>query len=337
MKRKSAIIIILAILLGIGILLFVMYLVDMERMKHNYSVVFSNWGYDYAPPELNSEENNINEDTSNIVIIKDGKITNEELIEEFIGIQYVEKEVDRSLIIREYSNDNEYIEKEIQFIPYKEDSTIKEGETTTVEIGTIDDLRIKRGKFVFIKRNLNSDDSDVSTEYNAFDYKIERVTRDGIVTIQFNVYSSLICLAENPVICTYNLDSSNYIQKFDLIYSQRKDLGVDKIIDKDESEEYDFNVYTYGGDVSITLETDMVYDLKKALEEKVITVDDILAQARIDADYGICFEGAYSDGGSVEFCYKDYTILKFSTLDGNEDLVIGMEGQIINSVDDLIE
>ena len=81
----------------------------------------------------------------------------------------------------------------------------------------------------------------------------------------------------------------------------------------------------------------MVYDLKKALEEKLITVNDILTQARIDADYGICFEGAYSDGGSIEFCYEDYTILKFSTLDGNEDLVIGMKGQIINSVDDLIE
>ena len=337
MKKKNAIIIILAILLGIGILLFAMYLVDMERMKHNYPVVFSNWGYSYVPSKSKPEENNINEDTSNIVIIKDGKITNEKLIEEFMGIQYIEKTEDRSLIIREYSNENEYIEKEIQFIPYKENSTVQDEETITVEIGSIDDLRIKRGKFVFITRNLDNNNSDVSTEFNAFDYKIERVTRDGIVNIQFNVHSSLICLAENPLICSYNLESSNYTKKFDLIYSQRKDLGVEKIIDKDENEEYDFNIYTYGGDVSITLETDMVYDLKKALEEKVITVNDILTQARIDADYGICFEGAYSDGGSIEFCYEDYTILKFSTLDGNEDLVIGMKGQIINSVDDLIE
>lgn len=58
----------------------------------------------------------------------------------------------------------------------------------------------------------------------------------------------------------------------------------------------------------------MLYEFKTVLEEKVITVEDILNQARIDADYGICFEGAYSDGGSVEYLYDIYYVYEIREL-----------------------
>lgn len=35
--------------------------------------------------------------------------------------------------------------------------------------------------------------------------------------------------------------------------------------------------------------------------------------------------------GSIEYRYKDYTILKFNSLDGNKDLIIGFSGEIINN------
>ena len=47
--------------------------------------------------------------------------------------------------------------------------------------------------------------------------------------------------------------------------------------------------------------------------------------------------GTLLDGGSTEFMYEDYTILKYSTLDGLEDLVIGYKGQIINEVNRVID
>ena len=75
----------------------------------------------------------------------------------------------------------------------------------------------------------------------------------------------------------------------------------------------------------------MVYNLEDALSKKVITPDDILAQARIDTKYGICQSDAYYDGGSTDFMYKDFTILKLNTLNGDKDLVIGFQGQIIDS------
>ena len=131
-------------------------------------------------------------------------------------------------------------------------------------------------------------------------------------------------------------DSSNYRKEFDLTYYQRKDMGLEKIIDNKENDNYDFDVYTFGGDVSITIDSDMVFDLKEALEQNIITVDKIIEQCKIDEEYGICFSNFYKDGGSIEYCYNNYTILKYNTLDGNKDLVIGFKGQIINMVNEKI-
>lgn len=59
--------------------------------------------------------------------------------------------------------------------------------------------------------------------------------------------------------------------------------------------------------------------------------DTNLDQAKLDEKYGICETAFFSDGGSIEYRYKDYTILKFNSLDGNEDLIIGVSGIIINN------
>lgn len=54
MKKKSIIIISLVMLMVVALLLA--YAVDMDRMKNNKPVVFSTWGYDYAPPEAEQNE-----------------------------------------------------------------------------------------------------------------------------------------------------------------------------------------------------------------------------------------------------------------------------------------
>lgn len=50
MKKKALIVI--AIVLGILVALGIMYMIDMYMMKNNKHVIFSTWGYDYAPPEI---------------------------------------------------------------------------------------------------------------------------------------------------------------------------------------------------------------------------------------------------------------------------------------------
>ena len=47
----------------------------------------------------------------------------------------------------------------------------------------------------------------------------------------------------------------------------------------------------------------MVYELEDALNQKIITPDDIINQAKLDFKYGVCQEDYYSDGGSIEYKY----------------------------------
>jgi len=50
MKKKLFIVITTA--MAIVLIVVIMYTVDMYMMKNNRAVIFSTWGYDYAPPEI---------------------------------------------------------------------------------------------------------------------------------------------------------------------------------------------------------------------------------------------------------------------------------------------
>ena len=166
--------------------------------------------------------------------------------------------------------------------------------------------------------------------YDVWHWHMRRVTKDNTVQVIMEPY--LIEVTEFPVICEYSLESSNYEKKFELTYMGRKDMGVKKIAEKNQFDNLDFGIYTIAGDVSITIEGDMVYSLEDALKQGVIKVQDILEQAKQDEKYRFCEEAYYQDGGSTEYRYAEYTILKYNTLDGNKDLVIGMQGSIINQM-----
>ncbi len=49
MKKKVNIVV--GILIAIVIMVYAMYAIDTYMMKNNKKVIFSTWGYDYAPPE----------------------------------------------------------------------------------------------------------------------------------------------------------------------------------------------------------------------------------------------------------------------------------------------
>ena len=177
--------------------------------------------------------------------------------------------------------------------------------------------------------------NDEEKEYNALYWRAKRLNENGQVI--FCLQRGYGQKAEVVEICRYDLHSSNYKKEVDLNFHQRKDMGTDKIIDKNSSIDYDFDIYTVGGDVNFTIDTDMVYEFKTALEEKVVTVDNILEQAKIDSKYGICEEGMYSDGGTIEYKYENYIIIKYNTLDGNTDLVIAPRGEDMrNRIDDIL-
>ena len=57
-------------------------------------------------------------------------------------------------------------------------------------------------------------------------------------------------------------------------------------------------------------------------------MEEIIAKANKDLPVAI----SYDDGGSIEYHYENYTIIKFHTLDGNRDVYIGVPEMILSDV-----
>jgi len=322
MKKK--LIIVLLIVFLIGIILASMYITDRVRMKNNEPVIFSTWGYSYTPPL------SANDTVTDMVIIKNNEISNEELIDEFIeksGYLNVDNQEidiiqDDTKIKLKYTS-GEYAKTIERYKDKYEKESIPIPTTVPSSDGSYEQNKKIYGYYSLIIND------ELKGEYPLLSHIIKRNTDDNNVALF--VDAPLIEYTEIPTICIYSLESSNYSKKYDLVYKQRKDLGIKEIYDAG-----DYKIKTFGGDVSIIIEGgDVVYSLEDALNQKVITPDDLLSQAKMDSKYGICQEGLYSDGGSIEYCYytpnKKYTILKLNALDSEKDLIIGMGGQILNS------
>jgi len=324
MKKKNVLFVLLLIVAIIAISLFVVYKIDMRRMGDNQPVVFSTWGYDYASPVENVE--------GNVVIIKNGKINNEDLIEKFINETDIMESKSCELIIRKYNSESNFIESKLSYIPNNvlEKESV-ENDMSNQVVNLVDGF----GNFVFVE-NYNNWKAE-SKEFNALYYDLKRKTENGVVTLYFYAISSLRDEYREFDICSYSLESSNYTNKITLEYKPKDDMKLELIVDKnDKNFNYDFNIYTFGGDVYYVLaKNEYMHLLFNSLMGESI-VNDILEQADIDAKYGICRKEVVLDGGSVEYLYDDYTILKFNTLDGNKDFVIGGKGSIISKVNDLI-
>ena len=138
-------------------------------------------------------------------------------------------------------------------------------------------------------------------------------------------------------ICIFPFEVKNDIP-FKLKYKQRKDLGIEKILEKDDNLKYD--VYTFGGNIEITIQNETL-PLEEAVRQNKITMENIIHQCILDSDPEYvqnpeteCIMQKpqthyYSDGGSVIYEYPEYSILKRFSLDGNRDIYIGMPGMIL--------
>ena len=269
------------------------------------------------------EEQNENQES---VIIENENIQNENKLDEFM-----DKANNREAsILQIHAISGEKTDNiKLEFVPGKiEEFNTEETNTVNVQVpssaATAEEYQETYG---YYKITVNDTETG---RYDGLRWQMKRITKDNIVQVIMEPF--LVEVTEFPVICEYSLESSSYEKKFELTYMGRKDMGVKKIAEKNQFDNLDFGVYTIAGDVSITIEGDMVYSLEDALSQSVITVQDILEQAKADKKYGFCEEAYYSDGGSIEYRYSTYTILKYNTLDGNKDLVIGMPGTIINQV-----
>ena len=299
---------------GLGYHVNVKYYKDTNYIE---TINMSAFGKTIAGTVFNYDE--VNNDTNNdIIIIDDGKIQNENLLDTFL--KNADNKESSTLQINNISNGStetitlEYVSGENDI---KNSASLENTTVNTVapdKDWTYEDYQKYFGYFQMTK-------NDKEERFDVYRWGIKRQTIDNTVQVIF--YSDTLDLAEIPIIFEYNLDSSLYEKSYDLTYHGRKDMGIKQIAKPNQYDNIDYGLYTIAGDVTITVEQDMVYSLEDALDQKIISVESILDQAKEDEKYGICETALFQDGGSIEYRYNDYTILKLNSLDGTKDLIIG--------------
>jgi len=138
-------------------------------------------------------------------------------------------------------------------------------------------------------------------------------------------------IATNTITENEENENTETVKEFNLIFNNRNDLGIVQLHDKKAfgTSSNDYKIMTFGGNVSIVIDG-KTYGLESVLKDKTITGEDIVNKAIEDSKNGGCTSEMYKDGGSMEYYYTEYTILKFNTVDGNRDLIIGKPGTIIS-------
>lgn len=119
-------------------------------------------------------------------------------------------------------------------------------------------------------------------------------------------------------------------EEFTLTVKEAKEKKKTKILNNKElnPSNSDYNLYYYGIDeVMITIK-DKTIALEEALRSGKMTIDGLIVKSNKD------FPNAevYKDGGSMEYHYDNYTIIKMHKLDGNRDVYIGTKEMTINQI-----
>lgn len=123
-----------------------------------------------------------------------------------------------------------------------------------------------------------------------------------------------------PQIDTDDILTDGY-EEFELTVKTAESKNITKILNNKElyKNNADYDLYYYGIDeVKITINNKTML-LEEALRSGKMTIDGLIIKANKDFPN----TEVYKDGGSMEYHYGNYTIIKLHKLDGNRDVYIG--------------
>lgn len=269
--------------------------------------------------KISNVRGNVVEDDS--ITISNDKVYNLEKLDEFIeNVNNVLYENEISLKVNLYTIEGNIITKELTYVPIQ---------------GNYEENY--KNRKLLVKTDYSNDrfssQGIVNEEYLMQPYKMERkfVKEGNVIKIilKKSVRSSEV--EDEVELFEYELKSTDYIENNHIYYIQRKDMGVDKI-----NSEEDFDIYVIGGNVTIAKNNEEAKDFSEAIEAKYISIDEILKQADVDSKYGVCRRGVYSDGGTIEYRYQDYTLIKANTLAGNKDFIIAPPNMIWSEISSIV-
>jgi len=207
----------------------------------------------------------------------------------------------------------------------------------------------------FIIKDDNRWNGDVETEdrkiiTNEYDVKTYKLAKENMQNISNNLHEYYkINLVPNSnsnsiYLCDYIESKANNEYNFELEFNEDLTKGREIILLKSENTKYDYDIYSYNGNVNIIIDGKKL-TLREALLTDKITIEQILEKANKDADiYKNAYKSMFADGGSTGYLYENYTILKLNvqglTENGlfgvyNKDLYIGNLAMTINEIDEL--
>jgi len=132
---------------------------------------------------------------------------------------------------------------------------------------------------------------------------------------------------------TNNILTNGY-EEFELSVKKSDNKKKTKILNNGELDKYksEFDLYYYGLEEVNVFVDNKTMSLEDALRSGKMTIDGIIAKANKDVENGIIKEEMYKDGGTTEWYYEDYTIIKRHSLDGNRDVYIGIPEMRLNNI-----
>lgn len=138
-------------------------------------------------------------------------------------------------------------------------------------------------------------------------------------------YTGYIMETYPAKIYTDNIKPDGY-SDFTLSMQKSEEKSKKKILNNQElyQNNANYNLYYYGLEqVNITI-NNKTMPLEQALREGKLTIDGIISKANRDDNKQIIQSNGYYDGGTIEYYYPNYTIIKRHSLDGNRDVYIGI-------------
>ena len=118
----------------------------------------------------------------------------------------------------------------------------------------------------------------------------------------------------------------NGYEDFEISVTKSKKVKKTKILNDIDIYKYssDVDLYYYGlEEVNVKVDNKTMI-LEDALRSGKMTIEGLLIKANKDVSSGTIKSETYKDGGTTEWYYKDYTIIKCHLLDGNRDVYIGI-------------
>ena len=196
--------------------------------------------------------------------------------------------------------------------------------------------------------NIEAENEKITT--NEYDVKTYKLVKEDMQNVSNNLvtYYKINLVSNNNsnsiYLCDYveSIDNNEY--NFEIEFEEDLTKGRQAILLKSENSKYDYDIYSYNGNVNIIIDGEKL-TLRDALLTNKITIEQILEKANKDTDvYKTAYKLGYPDGGSAEYFYENYAILKLNVQgiieNGlvevyNKDLYIGNIAMDISEIKEL--